>query len=225
MSNNRNSDWKSIEAAITLRRSDFVNIILTSDKFTEPVNTSLVIFSKMLFYGRSMGSDVPKVVSKLSKDFFRFQSNSFLHNSVLALFQLFERKRFLTEELAKDFIDGLIEAFDTKHEQKYTCSYWGQAREIFDAVYPYVKQSEKTEKIESIKKIFDKEEKTIEEVTPIKISQKKPRRNVPTRFQKSLQINTHQQSVSKVTLFVLFLMTLLMAILFVRKITNLSIGE
>lgn len=64
---------------------------------------------------------------KLTKDFFKFQTNSFLHNSFYLLLSTLNNNKKLTIEHLQQMsiFELVIKAFETR-DQNYTSSYYGQ---------------------------------------------------------------------------------------------------
>lgn len=136
-------DYKEIKSIIESGFDFYVSFLLKSELYTKENDGYLRLIIQMIKDKKcKLTSSFNEMLIKLSKDFFKFQTNSFLHNSFsLLLYTLYSNNKLTIQMIQEmSLFEYIINAFETR-EQNYTSSYFGQLSVIsLEILHPLSKK-------------------------------------------------------------------------------------
>lgn len=166
----QNSNLKTIHITILSRKKEFCKTILEHNTYDEVSNTSLNLLNNWILEEKTVDNDIIQVVSKLSKDFFKFPTNSFLHNGLLSLFQLLYDNGLLNDILVKDFSETLAGKLSAIKNNEISI-YRSQITLILPIITPFIQSNNK--EIKEMKNYYKQREQIVKILKPSNALEKK----------------------------------------------------
>jgi hypothetical protein len=122
---------------------DFCDVVITADLFTRSSTACVKLICTIFQANGVFTAKLRRLAVSMSENFFKYPTNSFLHNSFVSLLQLIVSKRHLTPELIIQMaLSDEIMRHYSRRSELVGCSFWGQLRTISNLINPYISKTD-----------------------------------------------------------------------------------
>lgn len=131
--------WKDVSKKIVSYQDNILDCINSSEKFTKICYVCTNIVCLIYMKNKIISNKFNVLIIKMNESFFKFPTNSVLHNSFLNLIRVVSsNKKFIIQFLHETKLHNrIIECYENRDSIETSC-YWGQLREISYIINKYV---------------------------------------------------------------------------------------